>query len=148
MTFGQRLKMLRLNEGLSQAKLAVNLDGISQTYLSALEKRETAPRQEILEKLGRYFCVPIFYWYGDTLPTTVIKDTMRDVTEIEDVDNDIRAISNEVDRLQRKLAHKIAASKYLISELSIKIMQENIDISKFNDTDRIRIERYIEDTTP
>jgi transcriptional regulator with XRE-family HTH domain len=68
MSFGQKLKHLRENSGKSQTKVVSELNenfpdfSISQTYLSALENKDSAPREELLEIFAEYFGVPITYF--------------------------------------------------------------------------------------
>ncbi len=62
MNFGEKLRGLRKDLGKSQEQAANDI-GISQTYLSTLEQRAAAPRQEILELLARYYDVPITFFF-------------------------------------------------------------------------------------
>lgn len=70
MTFGGRLKHLRKETGKSQAQVAREIAifypdaTISQTYLSTLELRNTAPREEILNVLADYYKVGATYFLG------------------------------------------------------------------------------------
>jgi transcriptional regulator with XRE-family HTH domain len=77
MGFGEKLKGLRLALGKSQAEVAREIAEmfeeirISQTSLSALEQRDTAPRQEVLEVLAQYYSVPITYFFDSTPPDRI-----------------------------------------------------------------------------
>ena len=51
MTFGQRLKNLRLLAGLSQERLA-NLTGMTQRAICAMESGQSKPRQKTLMRLS------------------------------------------------------------------------------------------------
>ncbi|MBZ0307363.1 MAG: helix-turn-helix domain-containing protein, partial [Anaerolineae bacterium] len=71
--FGHKLKELRRRVGKSQievveeiVKLFPGKIRMSQTTLSALEQRTTAPRGEILEILSKYFGVPTAYFFEGT----------------------------------------------------------------------------------
>lgn len=70
-TFGERLKSLRRQTGKSQVEVATELAEMfpdirmSQTTLSALEQRATAPRGEVLECLARYYNVPLKYFFEE-----------------------------------------------------------------------------------
>lgn len=61
MRFGTQLKELRQQSGLSQQELA-NAVGLAQTYISALENRESLPRAETLTILTEYFGVSVSYF--------------------------------------------------------------------------------------
>jgi transcriptional regulator with XRE-family HTH domain len=70
MNFGEKLKRLRKKTGKSQMQVVKELAEmvpselrLSQTTLSVLENRETAPREEILDILSRYYNVPITYFF-------------------------------------------------------------------------------------
>ncbi len=70
MSFGERLRELRIAVGKSQDEVANEIADlfpgqirISQTSLSALEQRETAPRQHVLDILAQYYDVPITYFF-------------------------------------------------------------------------------------
>lgn len=71
-TFGEKLRHLRILSGKSQAEVANELNmihpqaKISQTYLSALEVRPGAPREELLAILADYFDVPTAYFLNDS----------------------------------------------------------------------------------
>lgn len=62
MAFGQRLKALRVDRGQSQAVVA-QATGFTQTNLSALERRDTIPRESVVQKLAAYYNVPVTYFY-------------------------------------------------------------------------------------
>lgn len=66
MSFGEKLRELRKNAGKSQMEVVQEIERlftsrirISQTTLSTLEQRPTAPRGDILEVLAEYYGVPI-----------------------------------------------------------------------------------------
>lgn len=68
--FGKKLKALRKNLHKSQLEVVEEIERIfpdklriSQTTLSALEQKATAPRQDVLEVLARYYQVPITYFF-------------------------------------------------------------------------------------
>jgi transcriptional regulator with XRE-family HTH domain len=71
-SFGERLRELRKRTGLSQAEIAELINQqfrdtrMSQTTLSALEQRVSAPRQEVIEMLAEYYNVPITYFFGSS----------------------------------------------------------------------------------
>jgi transcriptional regulator with XRE-family HTH domain len=66
--FGERLRLLRGRR--SQKRVADELD-IPPTTLSTLENQETLPRGEVLERLAKYFSVPVSYFF----PTEPVKPT-------------------------------------------------------------------------
>jgi transcriptional regulator with XRE-family HTH domain len=71
MSFGTQIRALRQMVGKSQAEVASEIKAIfpetriSQTALSALEKQEKFPRQEVLEVLARYYGVSVGYFLNE-----------------------------------------------------------------------------------
>lgn len=70
MTFGEKLKFLRKKMDKSQTQVVGEIESmfpdkirISQTALSALEQRDTAPREDVLDVLCKYYGVPITYFF-------------------------------------------------------------------------------------
>lgn len=70
-SFGTRLKTLRMGTGKTQLEIAEELTerypdfAISQANISHLERREAAPRNEMLKILADFFGVPISYFLRD-----------------------------------------------------------------------------------
>lgn len=70
-SFGTRLKTLRMGTGKTQLEVAEELTErypdftISQANISHLERREAAPRNEVLTILSDFFGVPISYFLRD-----------------------------------------------------------------------------------
>lgn len=70
--FGEKLRELRLEVGKSQLQIVDEIRVLygneirmSQTTLSSLEQRETAPREDVLNVLCKYYNVPKTYFYSD-----------------------------------------------------------------------------------
>jgi transcriptional regulator with XRE-family HTH domain len=68
--FGEKLKGLRIKSGKSQGEVVREMTvmfreqiRMSQSTLSALEQRETAPREDVLDILCKYYDVPIAYFF-------------------------------------------------------------------------------------
>lgn len=57
--FGERTKFLRLNSGLSQAELSERI-GISQAYLSSIERGKKFPTSEVIESIARVLEVEFY----------------------------------------------------------------------------------------
>lgn len=70
-SFGTRLKTLRMGTGKTQLEVAEELTerypdfAISQANISHLERREAAPRNEVLTILADFFGVPTSYFLRD-----------------------------------------------------------------------------------
>ncbi len=68
--FGERLKRLRNRTGKTQAEVAAEIsehfpkNKISQTGLSSLENRATAPREDVLSILAEYYGVRTNYFFA------------------------------------------------------------------------------------
>jgi len=74
--FGEKLKELRQRAGKSQEEVVKELTEmfygqahISQSTLSALEQRRTAPREAVLQVLAEYYDVPITYFFDKSDPS-------------------------------------------------------------------------------
>lgn len=71
MKFPQRLKELRLSQGISQLELSKRL-GISPSAVSMYERGEREPSFELEEAIADYFNVDILYLRGSENVTTEI----------------------------------------------------------------------------
>jgi transcriptional regulator with XRE-family HTH domain len=72
LNFGERLLRLRKTLGKSQMQVAEEIEALfpnairmSQTTLSALEQRDSAPREDVIDVLCKYYNVPITYFFVD-----------------------------------------------------------------------------------
>lgn len=93
MEFGNRLKELRKQQGLTQQQLADRI-GVTKSVISFYELKERAPSPEVLIKLSYIFHVSTDYLLGIERNKTV------DVSGLED--EDIKAVQLVVDRLKNK----------------------------------------------
>lgn len=68
-TFGERLRQLRKKAGKNQTTVANELNErypdarVSQTTVSALEGRISAPREDVLRILAEYYDVPVGHFF-------------------------------------------------------------------------------------
>jgi transcriptional regulator with XRE-family HTH domain len=58
MTFGQKLRQLRIEKGLTQQQLAERLGYVTNSYVSDVEKGHFIPSREKLKKIARALGVP------------------------------------------------------------------------------------------
>lgn len=93
MEFGNRLKELRKQQGLTQQQLADRI-GVTKSVISFYELKERAPSPEVLIKLSYIFHVSTDYLLGIERNKTV------DVSGLDD--EDIKAVQLVVDRLKNK----------------------------------------------
>jgi len=91
--FGNRLKELRKQKGLTQQQLADRI-GVTKSVISFYELKERAPSPEVLIKLSYIFHVSTDYLLGVERNKTV------DVSGLDD--EDIKAVQLVVDRLKNK----------------------------------------------
>ncbi len=65
MNIPSALKELRVKKGVRQYEVA-NKIGITQTYMSQIEKGQKVPSVEVLEKLAKYYKTPIaiMLWFS------------------------------------------------------------------------------------
>lgn len=91
--FGNRLKELRLQAGLTQKQLADRL-GVTKSVVSFYELRERTPSPEVLIRLATIFHVSTDFLLGIEKKETV------DVSGLDQ--NDINLVRSLVDTLRRK----------------------------------------------
>ena len=93
MDFGNRLKELRLQAGLTQKQLA-DLIGVTKSVISFYERQERTPSPDVLKKLASVFHVST--------------DFLLDIDNVKRLDisgldeNDIQIVSMMVDALRKK----------------------------------------------
>lgn len=77
--FGIKLKILRVNAGLTQAQLGARI-GVTKSVISFYEQQERSPSPDVLIKLSRVFHVSADYLLGLERAVTI------DVTGLDDTD--------------------------------------------------------------
>lgn len=92
--FGDRVKHFRLRNGLSQATLSEKA-GISQTYLSALERGIKFPAGENIEALARELDVPYFELFVDPTAQTIPQGFLESEDFVQKLQEGFVAISRE-----------------------------------------------------
>lgn len=97
MDFGNKLKELRTQNGLTQQQLATQL-GVTKSVVSFYERQERTPSPDILRKLAAVFHVSSDFLLGI--------DTVKrlDISDLDD--DDIQLVSLLVDRLRKKNSKK------------------------------------------
>ena len=97
MDFGNKLKELRTQNGLTQKQLADQL-GVTKSVVSFYERQERTPSPDILRKLAAVFHVSSDFLLGI--------DTVKrlDISNLDD--DDIQLVSLLVDRLRKKKSKK------------------------------------------
>lgn len=97
MDFGNKLKELRAQNGLTQKQLADQL-GITKSVVSFYERQERTPSPEVLRKMAAVFRVSTDFLLD-------IDTTKRlDVSDLDD--DDIQLVSLLVDTLRKKNSRK------------------------------------------
>ena len=91
--FGDKLKTLRANAGMSQTELAKRLN-ISKSVVSYYEKAERSPSPDVLIKLADIFHVSTDYMLGITQKKVI------DVSDLSD--DDMRFLLITIDTLRNK----------------------------------------------
>lgn len=107
MSFGQKLLKLRKQKGLSQEDLATDL-GISQSSVSNYESGFTKPDISVLEKVSKYFSVPIsdlfiddqntFYNYKNKTVQNVVYNLPEKL--IEQYEETIKSLKEQIEILK------------------------------------------------
>ena len=93
MDFGNKLKELRKQNGLTQQQLATQL-GVTKSVVSFYERQERTPSPEVLRKMAAVFRVSTDFLLD-------IDSTKRlDVSDLDD--DDIQLVSLLIDTLRRK----------------------------------------------
>ena len=122
--FGEKLRLLRKNLGKSQAEVAQEIGEqfpeeirISQKTLSALEQRDSAPREETLEIIAAYYKVPVTYFFeaeSDREGTARAKAYLEKLKSLDTrnlVENNF-AQSSEFRRQNDELSQQLKNLKY------------------------------------
>lgn len=91
--FGNRLKQLRLEAGMTQQQLAQKL-GVTKSVVSYYEQQERSPSPEILIHLSRIFRTSTDFLLGIDNRRTI------DVSELSD--DDIAVLTGMIEALKRK----------------------------------------------
>lgn len=97
MDFGNKLKELRTQNGLTQKQLADQL-GVTKSVVSFYERQERTPSPDILRKLAAVFHVSSDFLLGI--------DTVKRLDISNLYDDDIQLVSLLVDRLRKKNSKK------------------------------------------
>lgn len=93
MDFGNRLKELRLQAGLTQKQLA-DLIGVTKSVISFYERQERTPSPDVLKKLASVFHVSTDFLLD------IDKVKRLDISGLDE--NDIQIVSMMVDALRKK----------------------------------------------
>lgn len=97
MDFGNKLKELRMQNGLTQQQLATQL-GVTKSVISFYERQERTPSPEVLRKMAVLFRVSTDFLLD-------IDSTKRlDVSDLDE--DDIQLVSLLVDTLRKKNTRK------------------------------------------
>lgn len=89
MTFGERLRKLRTDKGITQEKLG-NIIGVSDRVIGYYEADNRFPKDEILlNKIADYFDVSLDYLLGRTDEPNLVKEIDKKLK-----DNDIHMAAN------------------------------------------------------
>ena len=80
--FGERLKKLRVDQGLSQKKLA-EVFSIGQTTIANYENNLRLPSHELLSRMSDYFEVSVDYLIGRESQKKIIKYTNDEIKKVQ-----------------------------------------------------------------
>lgn len=80
MTFGERLKLLRLEEGLTQIELGKQFN-LGKTAISLYENNERFPDKETLDKMADFFGCSVDYLLGRTDLKNIILESYTEAIE-------------------------------------------------------------------
>ena len=95
MTFGEKLKELRLKSGMTQLQLAEKVN-VTKSVISYYEHKDKKPSPEILIQFAEIFNVTADYLLG----IEKVKDKTLDVSGL--TDDDIQALQVVVELLKKK----------------------------------------------
>ena len=80
---GKRLKILRLEKGLTQKVLAAKVrDGVDYTYIGKIERGQQLPSLKVLHRISETFSVPIGSFFRDEPDTVVYVNCPSELGEI------------------------------------------------------------------
>lgn len=105
MSFGERLKQLRVAKNLSQEDLGIKLN-VSKSSIGMYERNEREPSFQITEKISLFFNKSIDYLIsGKSFQETKGNSLIIDITDLNNVDVD--SIQQFVDFLKWKTNQEI-----------------------------------------
>jgi transcriptional regulator with XRE-family HTH domain len=108
LNIGERITQLRKQQNLSQEQLAKKTE-VSRTIIGNYERNTNTPSIEVLIKLSKVFNVSMDYMIGEGELSTIDKDLLKRIEDIEKVDDDTRKhlfflIDNVIQNYKTKLA--------------------------------------------
>ena len=129
--FTERLKILRLERGLSQQELSTKLN-IPRTTISSWELGRRSPDIKMLEILADFFKVSIDYLVGktDTRNPVQVDKVLKSIHNIIKNDDELAdylqslATNNEMQVLSKQIKHLSAKSIKKLTKIA-KILEED-----------------------
>ena len=108
LNIGERITQLRKQQNLSQEQLAKKTE-VSRTIIGNYERNANTPSIEVLVKLSKIFNVSMDYLVGEGELSTIDRDLLKRIEDIEKVDDDTRKhlfflIDNVIQNYKTKLA--------------------------------------------
>lgn len=89
LNLGERITQLRKQQNLSQDELAKKV-GVSRTIIGNYERDTNTPSIEVLLKIAKAFNVSIDFLVGEGKLSTLDKDVLKRIEDIEQLDSDTR----------------------------------------------------------
>tara|TARA_B100000508_G_scaffold138523_1_gene134797 strand:+ start:12839 stop:13174 length:336 start_codon:yes stop_codon:yes gene_type:complete len=89
LNIGERITQLRKQNNLSQEELAKRA-AVSRTIIGNYERNANTPSIEVLLKLAKVFDVSVDYLIGEGQLSTLDKDVLKRIEDIEELDADTK----------------------------------------------------------
>ncbi len=104
--FGKRLRRLRGER--SQKEVASDLE-MPQTTLSTLENQEAVPRGEVVERLAKFYNVPVAYFYPSRPATHAARAWLKSLKEPAEGEDTVATHATTVldEGTKQKIAERI-----------------------------------------
>lgn len=132
--FGDKLRYLRRQHGLTQADLSHHLDLASQAYISDVEAGRKIPSLDVVVRIADLFNVATDYLLRDELPVesqviSPLREAPREVLPINQFGEKLRYLRQQQRLTQTMLAQQVGlASQAYVSDLEAGRKVPSLDL--------------------
>ena len=131
-----KIKLLRLQSGLSQKKLAEDLN-VAQTTVSAWEKNKSNPDIEMYKTIAKYFNIPVQYLITN-IPLENALEQDRITAELFNklINGETSQTKKESPEQKSELNEILAELKIILDTLSVKEVKILVNLAKALNAER------------
>lgn len=152
--FGEKLRFLRRNHGLTQSELAQQLDLASHTHIAKLEASQDVPSLALVVRVAASLHVTTDYLLRDTTPISDVQIANRSQsvdtgTQLISFGAKLRALRHSRNLTQMELAKQLGLARQgYLSNLEVARKMPSLDlIVQIADLFGVTTEYFLGDTT-